>query len=192
MTKRLPEFASFREWCIGEIALMFGYVDPIDRKAMTWGQTNVEVGQLVTICSAPNSIWGFSWVEEVGSHAYDEYCLRAVGTDQLCNWTNVALAPFLRDRYEDRDDLKWWPNQYDFWVKLQKAYIKAKIDQYDFSLAYPKFLDEKTAEVRFRCHIFRGEQQPPNPIEIQGFEKATVKFLQESILRVDQEWKATR
>ena len=189
MTKKLPEYPTFREWCIGEIALMFGYVDPMDRESTSWGTTRSEVGQLVSICSAPNSIWGFSWVEEVQNTSRGEYCLRAVGTDQLCDWTNISLCPFKKDRYEHRDDLKWWPNQYDFWIKTRKAYFKAGIDKYDFSLTYPKFLDNGKAEIGFRCHIFSGEREPPKPVGIENFEKVTIKSIQERIIDAREGWK---
>lgn len=166
--KRVPQYPTFREWCIGEIAQMFGYTDPMDRsRGLLHGDRPIKEGELVVICSAPNSIWGFSWVHEVGNAAHGEYCLRAVGTSELCNWTNISVTPFQRERYEGRDDLAWWPHQYDFWIKLRKAYARAGIDRYDFSLIYPKFNDDE-ATIGFRCQPARAELERDQPPRAEG------------------------
>lgn len=178
--------ATFREYCIAVIAGLFGFVDPLDRERGTnWlGGGRIHEGELVVLTSAPPTIWGFSIVEEI--QGGDKYLLRAVGTDQLCDWSNVGLTPFKTDRIACHKPLLWTPDQYAFWRKVQKAYKQSGIDSHDFSVCYPDF-DNASACVPFRCHVWRSDKAPP-PMETPNFKKATIKAMKAAMEKAHDEW----
>lgn len=184
--KKNTEFLGFREYCISVVAQMFSYTDPVDRGHVDC--SHIREDDLVVLGSAPHSIWGFSIVHEV--HGEGNFCLRAVGTDELCDWSNVRLCK-IEERYGKHPDLRWYPEQYNFWIKLIKSYRKAKIDRYDFSLVFPVFDDFK-ADVLFRCHVFRGETKPPEGFRVDDISKITIKNLAENIVEADKKWRSFR
>jgi len=84
-----------------------------------------EVGDFISLQSAPPSEWQLSWIEEIGE---DRYLLKSAMTGKLCWWSNVGLSVLKKD--EILNDFKWTDRQFKFCDKFRLAVKR----NYDYSL----------------------------------------------------------
>ena len=72
------------------------------------GSEDVKVGDLVRLQGGPPTKWFLSWVIEIKPNG--EYLLESIMDNSLCNWTNIALMPF--DREKILDSWRWDDKQF--------------------------------------------------------------------------------
>ena len=88
-----------------------------------------EIGDLVTLSSAPQTEWYLSWY--VGFEAKsDSFCdihvLESIETGNMGNWSNVSFYVLCRDVVNDHPEWKWDDAQYRLKEKWFRACYKKR------------------------------------------------------------------
>lgn len=87
-------------------------------------QEKVDIGDLVSLSSAPESKWYLSWVKEIDrkdNYFLDKYLLESIEDGSLCWWSNAGINVYNRERVSCRPEWKWNDNQFDFNNRWRKS-----------------------------------------------------------------------
>lgn len=184
---------SHREWCL---AFIHGFMDI---ESMTFEPHDVQprVGDLVLLKSAPPSLWSISYLTDFcplvsEGRQYDtQWTLRAVGTDELCDWSNVGFRIFRRrGGGEDREftgvfhdeRLKMNGDQFQFWQDWTAEGRKA--DLYILLQTMPRF-EGKRAVCGWRIQFGFHETLTP-PAVFDDITKVTRAHMRAAIQRAEE------
>jgi hypothetical protein len=84
-----------------------------------------QVGDLVSLSSAPDSKWYLSWVRDIEKLKHDErYTLESIEDGERCRWTNVGLNIYDRERVANRPTWQWDDKQFAFNDRWRKAALR--------------------------------------------------------------------
>lgn len=79
-------------------------------------------GDLVSLSSAPASKWYLSWFIEITSkNGFPVYLLESVEDGQHCEWSNVSINVYSRERVAASPEWRWNDAQFalfDRWIKV--------------------------------------------------------------------------
>lgn len=119
-----------------------------------------EVGDLVSLSSAPASKWYLGWVVEIrGLDDYPEYLLESIEDGSLCWWGNVGLNIYDRKRVSERVTWRWDDKQFAFngrWLKVGR-----RNDAYIVLPCWAKFSDDGSVELNVRIRFGMNEFSYP-------------------------------
>ena len=85
------------------------------------------VGDFISLQSAPASEWQLSWIEDIQG---ERYLLRSAMTGELCWWGNIGLTVLKKNNVEI--SFNWTDRQFKFRDKFNLAIRR----NYDYSLSY--------------------------------------------------------
>lgn len=86
------------------------------------GGSKAEIGDLVSLSSAPDSKWYLSWLCEIDpNNGWTKYLLESVEDGSLCWWENVGLNIYSRERVANNPSWRWSDDQFAFnerWLRI--------------------------------------------------------------------------
>ena len=144
-----------------------------------------QVGDLVSLCSAPASKWYLSWVREIKPAKHDTgYLLESIDDGELCWWSNVGLNVYDRERVKERPSWRWDDAQFAFSTRWRK--VCKKYGAYIVLPCSPEFGDGNsvTLDVRIR-HNFNDYS---NPRTFPNWKKLTMKAMGEYYRECEKEY----
>ena len=140
------------------------------------GCEDPQVGDLVSLQSAPPSEWFLSWLLEISeNNGYEKYLLESVQTGEQCWWSNVGLTVYNRKKVAERPRWKWNDAQFSFNDRWNKVCLK----NYSYMVLprLPMFHGDYsvTPNVRTRFNMSSYE----NPKTFRDWRKVTMKQMDE-------------
>jgi len=134
-----------------------------------------QVGDLVSLQSAPVSKWYLSWLKEIDPNdGWPKYLLESIEDGALCWWGNVGLSYYDRERI-DNPIWHWDDAQYAFddrWRKVcrrNNAYIVLPI--------IPDFHGDGSVTLDVRIRF--GLSDFHNPKTFKNWKRVTMKMMDE-------------
>jgi hypothetical protein len=149
----------------------------INQKDWTSGIDNCDVivGDLVSLCSAPESKWYLSWVKEIEKMRHDtRYLLESIEDGSLCWWSNVGVNVYDRERVKNRPSWKWSDREFAFNSRWHKACRRN--DSYIVLPCSVKFLDKYSVELDVRIRF--GFSDFSNTKVFTDWRKLTIKEME--------------
>lgn len=143
--------------------------------------TDVQVGDLVSLNSAPVSKWFLSWVKKIdktSSRFSTRYLLESVEDGELCWWSNVGFNIYNRKRVSERPKWKWDDKQHAFfsrWFKSCKRH-----DSYIVLPVLPEFHDDYSVTLNVRIRF--GFTNFQNPKIFDNWKKLNMKDMEKYYL----------
>lgn len=136
----------------------------------TNGET--QVGDLISLCSAPASKWYVSWVREIEKkNGWERYLLESIDDGDLCWWSNVGINIYSRERVNERPTWRWEDSQFAFDDRWRK--ICQRNDAYIVLPCLPKFNDDGSVELNTRIRY--GFDKYHNPKIFTNWKKLLMK-----------------
>lgn len=135
-------------YSILEELLSFPSIRPKDWDTDT---NDVREGDLVSINCGTSNQWYLSWVRKVNTN--HSYLLQSLETGELCNWSNIGLNVYNRERIAERPTWKWTDRQFKFYHMWNRSCRRE--GAYMLLPRLPKFEEgyKVTLDVRVRFAI---------------------------------------
>lgn len=141
--------------------------------------TEVQVGDLVSISSAPASEYYLSWVVEIESGdktTLPRYVLKSIETGNLCGWANVGVNIYDREEVAQYPEWRWTDKQWAFKNRWNKVCYGWN-DAYMVLPLPPVFHDDGSVDlgvrVRMSFNKYTSKKTFPN------WKKCTMKMMDE-------------
>lgn len=113
------------------------------------GRDDIQIGDLVSLCSAPDSKWYVSWLRELDeNNGWPRYLLESIDDGELCWWENVSLNVYSRKRVSERPTWKWDDKQFAFYGRWRK--VCGRNGAYSVLPCLPEFGDDGSVELDIR------------------------------------------
>ena len=132
-----------------------------------------QIGDLVSMSSAPPSKWYVSWIRDYDpNNGWPKYLLESIEDQSLCWWENVGINVYSRERVKENPQWQWNDRQYALesrWCKVCK-----KNEVYPIRPCQPKFNQNGSVELNVRVHIF-FESDFHNPKIFPNYKKLTLR-----------------
>jgi hypothetical protein len=103
-----------------------------------------QVGDLVTLQSAPTTKWYLSWLREIdtGDSSFTtRYLLESIEDGDLCWWANVGIDHLEREEVREHASWRWTDRQFAFKDRWWKVCFQDR-DAYITLPIYPVFGDD--------------------------------------------------
>lgn len=137
-----------------------------------FGNDKPQVGDLVSLTSAPPSKWYLSWFREYDqNNGWPKYLLESIEDGELCWWENVGLNFYDRERVANRPQWKWDDKQFEFNDRWHK--VCRKNDAYIVLGCQPVFHDDGSVTLDVRNRFQFSDYR--NPRTFQDWKKVTMK-----------------
>lgn len=137
---------------------------------------DVEIGDLVSLTSAPDSKWYLSWVRDYDRNdGWPRYLLESIEDGALCWWENVGINIYSRERVAERPTWQWDDKQFAFNDRWSKVCFK-RHDAYIVLPMLPVF-DGKSVTLNVRIRF--GWSDYHNPKTFPNWKKLTMKEMGE-------------
>ena len=142
-------------------------------------EEKVQVGDLVSLSSAPVSKWYLSWLRDiVVKEGWEHYLLESVDEGDLSWWHNVGLSFYNREKVRENFRWCWDDKQYAFndrWMKVCKRY-----NDHILTPLLPVFGEgtEVVLDVRVRLRI-HTDSSFRRPLNFKIWKKLTMKTMAE-------------
>lgn len=151
-------------------------------------RTDLQIGDLVSLSSAPPTKWFLSWLREVDpNNGWPKYLLESIEDGELCWWENVGLNIYSRERVTDRPSWKWDDKQFEFNDRWHK--VCRNNDAYIVLPCQPVFHDDGSVlldvRIRFQISDYRNPKTFPN------WKKVTMKLMDSYYNESVKEYEAT-
>lgn len=129
-----------------------------------------QIGDLVSLTSAPPSKWYLSWFREYDpNNGWPKYLLESIEDGELCWWENVGLNFYDRERV--RKNWQWDDKQFEFNDRWRK--VCRRNDAYLILPCQPEFNTDGSVlldvRIRFQFSPYR------NPRTFPDWKKVTMK-----------------
>ena len=148
-----------------------------------------QVGDLVSLTSAPPSKWYLSWLREYDpNNGWPKYLLESVDDGELCWWENVGLNVYSRERVANRTSWQWDDEQFAFNDRWNK--VCRKNGAYIVLPCQPVFNTDGSVILNVRIRFQFSDYQ--NPRTFKNWKKATMKELDAYYKECEIEYKATK
>lgn len=155
------------------------------------GRSNPAAGDLVSLCSAPDTKWCLSWCREVvvTENGWQKFLLESLEDGELCWWTNVGVNVYSRERVSERPTWQWDDRQFAFNDRWNRVCYKEH-DAYIVLPTLPEFKDTGAVilgvRIRHQFSDFRYSQEFPN------WKKVTMKIMGEFYVGCCQRYKDSK
>ena len=134
-------------------------------------------GDLVFLTAAPYSQWQLGRLIEIVNAGAGDYLIAALGTGELCNWTNVGVRVVRRSLANETYMLDGWRRR--AYEKCHKAH--RRIADFRYSFEGCRFSDKATITYSIRPHIFVADGHEPFDVTIPDADKLTIKRAEEAM-----------
>lgn len=137
-------------------------------------------GDLVSLSAAPPSRWQLSWLVEIQNPSHGCYLLKSTEDGSLCNWSNVGLNVYDRERVNNNPHWKWNDRQFAFndkWLRTCK-----RKGSYLTRPKYVDFKDDYKAELSLYHRLDFDNKNKIPVCHIEDWRKFTSKQMAEYFL----------
>lgn len=88
--------------------------------------TNPQIGDLVSLQSAPDSKWYVSWVVEIDyrNGGWNRWLLESIDDASLCWWENVGFSIYKRDEIASHPEWRWTDKQFELRDRWHRVFAK--------------------------------------------------------------------
>lgn len=140
-----------------------------------------QVGDLISLSSAPVSKWYISWLLEIDpNEGWPKYLLESIEDGSLCWWENVGLNWYDRERVANNPTWKWTDKQFDFYDKWNKVCYR-RHDAWHVLPMLPVFNPDDDS-VTLNLRIRHGFSDFHYPQVFNNWKKITMKQMSEYYL----------
>lgn len=145
-----------------------------------------QIGDLVSLNSAPPSKWYVSWVRDINVKE-ESYLLESIDDGALCWWSNVGFHIYNRDRVKEFGSTwQWDDKQFTFNDRWHKIFRRNNAHM--IRPLYPVFGEDGTVTldvyIRFGIRDFSNKKTFPN------WKKLTMKTMDEFYKDCERKYEA--
>ncbi len=153
----------------------------------SFGKEAVQVGDLVSLHSAPETKWYVSWVREIDrpNEDFPRCLLESIDDETLCWWENVGINIYDRKEVAANPHWQWNDRQFAF----QDRWMRVCSKGYMVRPWSPVFGVDGSVSLNVRIRYGIDDYQ--NPIVFPNWKKVTVKMLAEYYQKCVAEYEAT-
>lgn len=153
--------------------------------------TKAEIGDLVSLTSAPPTKWYLSWVIDVEKHESrfsTKYLLESIEDGSLCWWENIGFNVYNRQKTKENITWKWDDKQFAFNDRWRKACNRN--DAYIVLPKLPSFNEGNSVTLDVRIRF--GLKDFSHPRTFDNWKKLTIKEMEKYYLECVEKYNSEK